>query len=127
MIRRLFEQAVYDPNVFFDSLDDGVEWEAGPIEPPDYQASVRRGPAAVREFFRRWLAPFDEWGAELGETIDVGDSVVAHVHQWGRGKGSGALVEQSHWQAWTFRDGKIVRVSLHGGRGDALEAVGARE
>ena len=30
------------------------------------------------------------------ETPDGEDSVVAHVHQWGRGKGSGATVEDSH-------------------------------
>jgi hypothetical protein len=44
----------------------------------------------------------------LDEAIEVGDSMVAHVHQWGRGKGSGATVEQSHSQVWTVRDGKVV-------------------
>ena len=80
-----------------------------------------------KEFFRRWVGPFDEWGVEIVEAIDVGDSVLAHVHQWGRGKGSGATVEDSHWQVWTVRDGKVVRVTLRVDRDEALEAVGLRD
>jgi ketosteroid isomerase-like protein len=127
MIQRLFDQAPHDPDVFYESLDDDVEWEAGAVELPDVGASYWRGPAGVREFFRRWVGPFDEWGVELVETIDAGDSVVAHVHQWGRGKGSGATVEDSHWQVWTVCAGKIVRVTLHVDREDALEAGWLRE
>ena len=94
MIHRVFDQAPHDPEVFYESLDDDVEWDAR--------------------------------GAELGETIVGGDSVVARVHQWGRGRGSGATVDQSHWQVWTFRDGKVVRWTLHGDREEALAAAGLR-
>jgi hypothetical protein len=52
---------------------------------------------------------------------------VAHVHQWGRGKVSDAAVEESHWQVWTVRDGKVVRVALHPDREKALQAVGLSE
>jgi ketosteroid isomerase-like protein len=127
MIRRIFDQAPRDPEVFFASLDDKVEWDAGTIGIPDGGASYWRGPAAVREFFRLWVGPFDEWRIELVEAIDAGDSVVAHVHQWGPGKGSGATVEATHWQVWTIRDGKVVRVTLRVDREEALEAVGLRE
>ena len=99
----------------------------GTIDLPDVGASYPRGRAAVREFFRRWVGPFDEWRVKLVEAIDVGDSVVIHVHQWGRGKGSGATVEASHWQVWTVRDGKVVRWTLHVDRAEALEAVGLSE
>ena len=57
----------------------------------------------------------------------LGDSVVAHIHQWGRGKGSGAKVESQFWLVWTIRDGKIVRGAHYARRADALEAVGIRE
>jgi ketosteroid isomerase-like protein len=127
MIRRIFDQAPSDPEIFFASLDAEVVWDAETIDFPDVGASHWRGPAGVREFFRRWVGPFDEWGVEIVEAIDVGDSVLAHVHQWGRGKGSGATVEDSHWQVWTVRDGKVVRVTLRVDRDEALEAVGLSE
>jgi ketosteroid isomerase-like protein len=127
MIRRIFDQAPSDPEVFFGSLDDEVEWDARTIGFPDVGVGYWRGPAGVREFFRRWVGPFDDWGVELDEAIDVGDSVLAHVHQWGRGKGSGATVEDSHWQVWTVRDGKVVRVTIRADREAALKAAGLRE
>jgi ketosteroid isomerase-like protein len=127
MIDRIFDQAPYDPAVLFESLDDEVHWEVGAIDIPDIGATYWHGPAGVREFFRRWVGPFDDWGIKLDEAIDVGDSVVAHVHQWGRGKVSGAAVEESHWQVWTVRDGKVVRVALHPDREKALQAVGLSE
>jgi ketosteroid isomerase-like protein len=74
-----------------------------------------------------WTGPFDEWGYEVGEVIDAGDSVVAQIHQWGRGKGSGAGVESRFWQAWTISDGKIVRATHHSEKAEALEAAGLPE
>ncbi len=127
LIRRLFDEAPSDPEVFFAALDDEVEWDAGNVDIPDAGASRWRGPAGVREFFRHWVGPFDEWGFELVDTMDVGDSIVAHVHQWGRGKGSGATVETRHWHVWTVHHGKVVRVTLHVDREAALAAAGAAE
>jgi hypothetical protein len=60
LIRRIFDQAPHDPDVLFESLDDEVQWEAAAIDIPDAGASCWRGPAGVREFFRRWVGPFDE-------------------------------------------------------------------
>jgi ketosteroid isomerase-like protein len=127
MVRRIFDQAPSDPEVLFASLDQEVLWDAETIDFPDAGTSSWRGPEGVREFFRRWVGPFDEWGVEVVEAIDVGDSVVARVHQWGRGKGSGATVEDSHWQVWTVRDGKVVRVTIRADREAAIEATGLRE
>ena len=71
MVRRIFDEAQHDPEVFFESLDDEVEWNAGAIELPDLPGSSWRGPAAVRELFRRWAGPFDELGIELVEATDM--------------------------------------------------------
>ena len=51
MIRRIFDQAPHDPEVFFSSLDDEVEWDAATIDLAYVGASYWRGPTAVREFF----------------------------------------------------------------------------
>jgi ketosteroid isomerase-like protein len=126
MIERMLDQAQRDPAALFEVLDDEVRWEVGPLDLPDSRATYC-GPAGVREFFRRWVGTFDEWGYEVGEVIDAGDSVVVHIHQWGRGKGSGAPVESHFWQVWTVRDGKVVRGTHHSEKAEALEAGGLRE
>ena len=59
--------------------------------------------------------------------IDAGDSVVVHIHQWGRGKGSGATVESRFWQVLTLRDGRVIRVTHHPEKAQALEVVGLSE
>jgi ketosteroid isomerase-like protein len=127
LVRRVLEESRSDPTALWEILDDEVVWEVGTLEIPDISATNWRGPAGVREFFRRWVEPFAEWDYEVGELLDAGDSVIAHIHQWGRGKGSGATVEDSHWQVWTVRDGKVVRVTLRVDRDEALEAVGLSE
>jgi ketosteroid isomerase-like protein len=126
LVERVLREAQHRPSALWEVLDDDVVWEIGTLDIPDAETTQWRGPAGVREFFRNWIGPFDEWGYEVGEVIDAGDSVVAHIHQWGRGKGSGARVESRFWQAWTIRDGKIVRATHHSKKAEALEAVDLR-
>jgi len=126
LVLRVLDEAQHDPSALWEVLDDEVLWEVGALDIPD-SGGTWRGPAGVREFFRRWVGPFDEWGYEVGEVIDAGDSVVAHIHQRGQGKGSGAIVESRFWQVWTIRAGKVVRGTHHSEKADALEAVGLRE
>jgi ketosteroid isomerase-like protein len=127
MVERVLAEAQHNPAALWDVLDDEVLWEFGALDLPDQGATHWRGPEGVREFFRRWVGPFAEWGYEVGEVIDAGDSVVVHIRQWGRGKGSGARVESRFWQALTIRDGKVIRATHHPERADALEAVGFRK
>ena len=124
MVERVLGRARDDPNALWGILADDVSWEFAALDIPDAGATVFRGPAGVREFFRRWIGPFDEWGYDVGEVIDAGDSVLVRIHQWGRGRGSGATVESRFWQVLTLCDGKVVRVTHHSDRAQALEAVG---
>lgn len=127
MIERMLDRARHNPAALFEMLDDEVRWEVGALNIPDVGPADWRGPAGVREFFRRWVGPFDEWGYEVGEVIDAGDSVVVHLHQWGRGKGSGATVESHFWQVWTVDGGKVVRATHHSEKAEAIKAVGRQE
>jgi ketosteroid isomerase-like protein len=126
LVTRVLGEAQHNPPALWDLLDDDVLWEPGQLDLPDAAPAQWHGPAGVQEFFRRWIGPFDEWGYEVGEMIDAGDSVVAHIHQWGRGKGSGAKVESQFWLVWTIRDGKLVRGTHYAGRAEALESAGLR-
>jgi ketosteroid isomerase-like protein len=127
MIKRMHDEAHHNPAALWDILDDGVVWEVGSFGIPGVGASEWRGPAGVREFFRRWISPFDEWGYEADEVIDAGDSVVVHMNQWGRGKNSGATVASNFWEVMTIRNRKVVRVTHHLEKAEALKAVGLSE
>jgi uncharacterized protein len=85
---------------------------------------VYRGLAGVQDFFRDWLAAWDEYGSAVEEWIDAGDSVIAVMHSWGRGKQSGARVEERNAHVWTLRNGKLWRLRVYATRADALKAVG---
>jgi ketosteroid isomerase-like protein len=126
LVLGVLDQARHNPTALWEVLDDDVRWEVGALDIPD-SGGTWHGPEGVREFFRRWVGPFEEWSYEFGDVIDAGDSVVVRIHQWGRGKGSGVTVESRFWQVWTLRDGKVVRWQAIGDKDEALEAVGLRE
>ena len=70
------------------------------------------------------------WAArrlELRRAIDAGDHVVALVHEYRRGKGSGVTVEADIALVYGFRDGRVVRIEPYMNQAEALEAVGLSE
>ena len=126
LVLRVLDQARHKPTALWDVLDDELQWEVGTLDLPD-SGGIWHGPTGVKEFFRRWVGPFDDWSYEFGNVIDAGDSVVVRVNQWGRGKGSGVTVESEFWQVWTIRDGKVVRWRAYATEAEALQATGLRE
>ena len=64
---------------------------------------------------------------ELRRAIDAGDRVVALVHEYRRGKGSGVTVETDIALIYGFRDGKVVRIEPYMNQAEALAAVGLSE
>ena len=55
--------------------------------------------------------------------IDAGDEVVALIWHGNRGRASGAVVEYEYAQAWTLRDGRVVRQRTFLDRSEGLAAV----
>jgi ketosteroid isomerase-like protein len=107
---------VLDPNVVID------------LSRSAFNPDVYRGHDGVR----RWVENVDEvwerFEAKVEEVIDRGDHVVTAVRISGRRRGSAAEVEMRVFHVWTFREGKVVR--LTGGyreRTEALEAAGRSE
>jgi len=121
---RALASAATDPSALFAMLDEEVEWDYVGAFP---ESTTYHGPGQVREFFGAWTGAFDDFGIAAEELIDAGDSVVVRLRQWGRGKGTGASVENLTWQVLTFRDGKIVRCRGYDDRAEALEAAGLGE
>jgi len=99
----------HDLDAAFVGLPDDFEW----VVPGHPDGAVRSGPRAVNDFFRDWIAQWDEpdtdW--ELQQTRD--DTVLAIVTTRGRGRASGVPVEMNFAQVWTFRNGEPVRMVLY--------------
>jgi ketosteroid isomerase-like protein len=122
--RALPESAPADLEALLAILDERVVWDYVGQFPEPVTCS---GPEEVREFLGQWAAGFDDFGVEAEEAIDAGDSVVVCVHQWGRGKETGADVESRTWQLFTFHGGRVVSCRGYATKVEALEAVGLSE
>jgi len=109
------------PDALLAILDEDVRWDYVGAFP---EAVTYRGPTAVARFLREWSGGFDDFGFAAEEFIDVGDSIVVHLHQWGRGKETGAQVESRTWQVFTFRDGKVIQCRGYATKAEAFSAAG---
>ena len=112
------------------------EWEREAFA-PDYAfdasdvaagMGVISGYDAVRDALHEYWDMFEDFHIELKEVLHADENrVVTAVRDGGRMKGSDAEVWNDLFHAWTFRDGKVTRVSSHNNRSRALEAAGLRE
>ena len=86
-----------------------------------------RGHAELRQWMEGFLAAWDSHHSEVVEIVEAGDTVVAMLHQRGRGTGSGVEMDETDAHVFEFRRGKIVRWQNFAERADALGAVGIQE
>jgi uncharacterized protein len=113
--RRDFDTAV-------ESFDPEIDWVL-----PDRQSSDScRGPDEIRRFWEGIDETMDELRLEPQEFVDAGDRVAVRLRYYGRGKGSGAVLDtEMYHQVATFEDGTIVRLEYFTDWGQALKAAGA--
>ena len=91
------------------------------------EGRVFRGREGVRDYFATLGEVFDDMRIEIEEIIDAGeDRLVVLVRVMGRGKGSGANVEQRNGQIWRFADRKIARIDSYLNPDDAFDAARLR-
>jgi ketosteroid isomerase-like protein len=119
--RALPDSAPADVEALFAILDEDVEWDYVGAFP---EVVTYHGPQEVRAFLGQWAEAFDDFGFEAEEAVDAGDRVAVLLHQWGRGKETGAQVESRTWQVFTFRGGKVVQCRGYATKGEAFEAAG---
>jgi ketosteroid isomerase-like protein len=110
-----------DLDAAFAGLPHDFEW----VVPGHPDGAVRRGPQAVREFFRDWIDQWDEPDTEWQLELTRSDTVLALVTTRGRGRASGVPVELSFAQVWTFRDGQPARMVLYADPDKGRQAAGA--
>jgi ketosteroid isomerase-like protein len=108
------------------SYDPGVELVVS--EDVALDPGVYRGADAVGEWFGSWFGTFaPNYRLDLVELIPVNDAVVAAVDHRAVGRRSGVEVTTRYYNAYWFRENKIVRVELFRERPDALKAAGRSE
>jgi ketosteroid isomerase-like protein len=86
-----------------------------------------RGREGFLKYLGEWTSMFDDWQWELDRVLDAGPQVLVLGRDWGRGRGSGVLVEERFGHLWTFRDGEPTRMLAFLDWSQALEAVGLSE
>jgi ketosteroid isomerase-like protein len=113
-----------DLEAFLADTAEDVEFEEDPAFP---EAATYRG----REQILGYLASFQEGVSdhrfEIEELRDLGERVVALVHETARGTSSGVDVEQHPVFVYDFRDGRIIRVRAYLDRAEGLAAAGLAE
>ena len=111
--RRDFDAAV-------ESFDPDIDW----VLPAHQSSDSGRGPDEVRRFWEGLDETFEELRLEPQEFVDDGDQVATRLRYYGRGKGSGIVVEgELYHQVVTFRDGRMVRIEYFTDWDQALEAT----
>ena len=104
-----------------ESFHPEVEW----VLPARQASDSCRGPDEIRQFWEGLDETFEDLRLAPQEFIDAGDRVATRLRHSGRGKESGAEIDQElYHQVATFRDGEIVRMEYFAEWSEALEAAG---
>jgi ketosteroid isomerase-like protein len=82
-----------------------------------------RGPEALLEWMDEGDDAFDDFSVELLAVEELGEHVVASMRQRGRGKASGAEVDDHITHVWTLRDGRATRLQSFANHDDALRCA----
>ena len=91
-------------------------------EAPDPQ--VYRGHEGVLRSLGVSQAAFEGLDLVPEEFLDAGDRVIVVFRFQGIGRGSGVPIDERLAHLWTIRDGRAVRMTVHSGRDEALNAAG---
>jgi ketosteroid isomerase-like protein len=107
----------FDPEIAFESfLPDASE------------RIVANGPAEIEAFMREFLRQWRDYRMFGDDYLEVGPTkVFVSGRQTAIGHDSGAVVEDTLFSIWTFRDGKVVHLIFERDRQRALDAAGLSE
>jgi ketosteroid isomerase-like protein len=123
-VRELYERINADPQRPGDPefFRPEYEFDARDVTP---DMGIIQGLEAVDEAVQEYWAMFDGFHIELIEVLHADEElVVTAIRDGGRMKGSAAEVWNRLFHVFTFREGKIARISAHTDKNRALEAAG---
>jgi ketosteroid isomerase-like protein len=95
----------------------------------DVSLEVRElhGIDATQSAFARYFETFDDFHVTAQVAHADAQRVITAIRDGGRIAGSGAEVWNDYFHAWTLREGRVVRLSSHTERSQALKAVGLED
>lgn len=79
-----------------------------------------RGPEALLDWMDDGDEAFDDFSVDLLDLEELGDHVVVLMRQRGRGKASGAEVDDHITHVWTLRGGRATRLQSFADHDDAV-------
>ena len=126
LVRRGHEEFVKTRALVADTAAPAFVWDMTHFHGWPEQ-EMYEGVQGAERFLHDWISAWDDWDIEIEALHDAGDRVVAVMHQRGRSKSTGVVVDMSFAQAWTFVDGKRTRMDMYSHVGEALKAVGLEE
>jgi ketosteroid isomerase-like protein len=96
--------------------------------PRSSSSSPHRGVEATNAAIAAYFGTFENFHVAVEQIVYADhERVVAAIRDGGRIRGSGTEITSRYFHAWTFRDGKVVRLSSHTDEAAALKAVGLAE
>jgi ketosteroid isomerase-like protein len=101
------------------------EFELHDLDVPD--APVFRGREGFLANIERMNEVAESFRIEVQELMPAGDRILALVHVWLKGRGSGVEVEQDIGHVWTLRGGKGLRLEIYLDPARARQAVESGE
>jgi ketosteroid isomerase-like protein len=117
---RLFARG--ERSAAFELYAEDVLWDTSHTNWTEPRAYT--GHEGVRQFWRKWLAAWDDYRAEPYEFVAFSDHVAVGVLMSGRGKESGVPVSLPHTQLFTLHEGKVNAVRIFNERSDAFALLG---
>jgi ketosteroid isomerase-like protein len=129
VVRRLYEAAGRrDTATVYSLYDPDIEWDASRTERGTVTGRVVHGHEGLQKWLREWYGAWEDIHDDLEELIEASEhEVISVMTQRGRGRASGAEVEDRLATVWTIRDEKIIRAVWFPSREEALEAAGLPE
>ena len=87
-----------------------------------------RGSDGIIRAMADWTGAINDWRITLLDVVDAGGGwVLGTLRIHTRGRGSGAVVDQTLFTVFEVRDGRIALIEDHVDRAEALEAAGLSE
>jgi ketosteroid isomerase-like protein len=112
-----------DPAFLADFAED-AEFEEDSAFP---EAAVFRGREQIMGYITGFQEQMRDHRFEVEKVHDLGDQVLALLHETARGASSGIDVDQRPAFLFHFRDGRIVRMRAYLDRAEAFRAVGLEQ
>ena len=117
---QLFEADEFPPDIDLSVFDPDLKIEFQPrVDEQDFS-----GIAGLVEGWREWLSAWSQYEAHVEEYVAAGDHVVMLVRLRGETRHDHVVIEQPAAVVYTLADGKVVGMTFHLDRRQALEEAG---